>query len=109
MNVVLIGGMDRLERQYINEAKRFGIVLKVYTKSRNEIESRIKNVDAVVIFTNKISHGVKSVVMTMAKSKGIPVLLQHSCGICTLRNCLSCLKEREEGKKFVEQAPFQAG
>lgn len=109
INIALIGGMDRLERQYIDEAKKLGIVLKVYTKSLNEIEAKIKNVDAMVIFTNKVSHGVKGVVMTTAKSRGIPVLLQHSCGICTLRNCLRCLKKREEGKKSVEQAPFQPG
>ncbi len=37
MCVALIGGMDRLERDYINinEAERLGVELKVYTKSEN--------------------------------------------------------------------------
>ncbi len=59
MCVALIGGMDRLKRHYINEAKQFGVELKVFTKHKTGISSRIKNVDAVVIFTNKVSHRAK--------------------------------------------------
>ena len=91
MCVALIGGMDRLERNYINEAQRLGVELKVYTKSETGIASKIKHVDAVVIFTNKVSHKIKKEVMNIAKAKNIPVFQYHSCGICTLRNCLSCL------------------
>lgn len=91
MCVALIGGMDRLERNYISEAQRLGIDLKVYTKSETGIASKIKNVDAVIIFTNKISHQAKREVMNIAKQRNIPVFMYHSCGICTLRNCLSCL------------------
>ena len=91
MCVALIGGMDRLERNYINEAERLGVELKVYTKSETGIASKIKHVDAVVIFTNRVSHQVKKEVMNTAKAKNIPVFQYHSCGICTLRNCLSCL------------------
>ena len=92
MCVALIGGMDRLKRHYINEAKQFGVGLKVFTKHKTGIPSRIKNVDAVVIFTNKVLHRAKKEVMNIAKTKRIPVLMYHSCGICTLRNCLNCLK-----------------
>lgn len=92
MCVALIGGMDRLERQYIAEAEKFGVVLKVYTKPEKTLTAKIKNTDAVIIFTNKISHKAKTEVMNTAKSKNIPVFMHHSCGICTLRVCLSCLK-----------------
>ncbi len=67
MCVALIGGMDRLERHYISEAERMGIDLKVYTKSETGIASKIKNVDAVVIFTNKVSHKARKEAMSMAK------------------------------------------
>ena len=93
MCVALIGGMDRLERNYISEAERMGVDLKVYTKSETGIASKIKNVDAVVIFTNKISHKAKREVTSIAKAKNIPVFMYHSCGICTMRDCLNCLKK----------------
>ncbi|MCX8028275.1 MAG: DUF2325 domain-containing protein, partial [Thermodesulfovibrionales bacterium] len=92
MCVALIGGIDRLGVNYRNEAQKIGIDLRVYTKSETGLNSKVRNVDAFVIFTNKISHQLKREVMVLAKTKKIPVFLYHSCGICTLRECLSCLK-----------------
>lgn len=94
MCVALIGGMDRLERHYINEAARFGIDLRVFTKPRANTMLRIKNVDALVIFTNKVSHRMKNEVMEIARAKDIPVFMYHACGICTLRNCFNCIKNK---------------
>lgn len=94
MCVALIGGMDRLERHYIHEAGKSGIELKVFTKHKRML-SKIRNVDAIVIFTNKVSHNAKKEVMDLAKAKKIPVYMYHSCGICTLRNCIRCLKNRQ--------------
>ena len=91
MCVALVGGMDRLERHYINEAERFGVELKVFTKFEVNIALKIKNVDALVILTNKVSHGARKEAMDIAKAGNIPVLMRHSCGICTLRDCLDCL------------------
>ncbi len=101
MCVALIGGMDRLKRNYIIEAEKVGIYLKVYTRSEISITSKVKNVDAVVIFTNKISHKAKMEVMKTAKAKNIPVFMYHSCGICTLRDCLNCIKVAVEGANNV--------
>lgn len=92
MCVALIGGMDRLERQYKNEAERIGINLKVFTKPESEMVSKIKHVDALLIFTNKVSHKAKREVMNTAKSNCIPVFMHHSCGVCTLRDCLIRIK-----------------
>lgn len=94
MCIAVIGGMDRLERDYINEAEKFGIRLKVYTKPETNITSKIKNVDWLVIFTNKVSHRAKKEAMGIAKSRNIPVLMCHSCGICTMRDCLNCISEK---------------
>ena len=102
MCVALIGGMDRLKRNYISEAERMGIDLKVYTKSETGIASKVKNVDALVIFTNKVSHKAKREVMSIAKAKNIPVFMYHSCGVCTLRDCLNCLTEERRGQRRKE-------
>jgi hypothetical protein len=90
-NVALIGGMDRLRRHYIEEAGKSGVNLRVFSQSENNIGAKIQKLDALVIFTNKISHQVKTEAMQVAKSNNIPVLMSHSCGVCSLRECIECL------------------
>jgi len=91
MSITLIGGMDRLERHYIHEAEKFGIELQVFNTSEIGIASKMKNADAVVIFTNKVSHRARKEVMNTARSRNIPVYQYHSCGVCTLRECFNCI------------------
>lgn len=91
MCVAVIGGMDRLERSYKAEAGRQGVELRVFTQSRTGLGRRLKAVDAVVVFTGKVSHRMKNEAVSAAKSKNIPVIMAHSCGVCTLRECLGRL------------------
>lgn len=92
MSILLLGGMDRLERHYLNEASLRGIKLKVFTKPTKDIGKKIGNVDAIVIFTDKVSHSVKYEIVNFARENGIPYFMYHSCGLCTLRRCLDCIK-----------------
>lgn len=94
MCIAVLGGMDRLEREYINEAEKLGIRLKVYTKAQKGMASKIKNVDCMIIFTNKVSHSAKLEAINVAKSMKIPVFMFHSCGVCTFRNCLNCIVKK---------------
>jgi hypothetical protein len=91
MCIALIGGMDRLERHYVREADKFGISLKVFNRSETAFTSKVRTADAVVLFTNKVSHRARIEVMSAARSADIPVYQYHSCGVCTLRNCFQCL------------------
>lgn len=92
MCIALIGGMDRLEKHYQDEAVRAGVDLQVFTRSQVNIGAKLKKADAVVIFTNKVSHQVKKEAMNAAKLNNIPVFMHHSCGVCTLRDCLNCIQ-----------------
>ena len=98
MSVVVIGGMDRLKSHYVREAEKFGISLKVHTKHTVGLTAKIRHTNAVVIFTNKVSHRAKKEVMNVMKGRGIPVYMYHSCGVCTLRNCFNCLMNERGGK-----------
>ncbi|MBU5613037.1 DUF2325 domain-containing protein [Geomonas azotofigens] len=91
MCIALIGGMDRLGKHYLEEAERAGVKLQFFSTSETNIASKLKKADAMVIFTNKVSHRVKIEAMQVAKAKNIPVLMEHACGVCTFRNCLQCL------------------
>jgi DNA-binding MurR/RpiR family transcriptional regulator len=97
MCIALIGGMDRLEKHYREEAERAGITLQVFSKSQTNIAAKLKKADAMVIFTNKVSHRVKVEAMQVAKARAIPVIMQHACGVCTLRNCLECFAAKSPG------------
>jgi len=91
MCIALVGGMERLERHYLKEGERAGVDLRVFNSSEVNIGSKIRNVDAMVIFTNKVSHRVKTEAMKQAKANDIPVFMHHACGVCTLRECLNCM------------------
>jgi hypothetical protein len=91
MCLAVIGGMDRLQRHYREEADRTGVELRIFNRSEANLAAKLNNVDALVIFTNKISHRARNEAVTVARRKEIPVFMYHSCGVCTLRNCLNCL------------------
>lgn len=92
MSVALIGGISRLEREYLNEAEKLGIELCVFNESKRPMNGKLKNAEAVVIFTNKVSHQARNAALSVAKSNGIPVYMHHACGVCTLRECLKCIR-----------------
>lgn len=92
MSIVLVGGMERLEKHYLGEAEKFGIKLTVFNQDKTGLAASIRNKDAVVLFTNKVSHRCRQKVMTLARSNDIPVFMFHSCGLCTLRECFHCLR-----------------
>lgn len=92
MSIVLVGGMDRLADKYQLEAKRCGMDLRIFSQSEQKMSTSIKGADAVVIFTNKISHHARNEAVGAAKKHGVPIFMHHACGVCTLRECLNCLK-----------------
>ena len=92
MSIVLVGGMDRLSGQYRKEAERLGMNLRIFSQAEQGMGNKIKNADALVIFTNKISHRAKNEAVSAAKTNGIPLFMHHSCGVCTFRECIKCLQ-----------------
>lgn len=97
MCIGLIGGMDRLERHYREEANRFDIDLKVFSQWRKNLSKKLNSLDALVVFTDKVSHMAKKEAMEVARSRDIPILMFHSSGLSTFRNCLESIKNN--GKK----------
>lgn len=95
MSVALIGGMERLGRRYRVEAESLGIELHVFNEAATGLAGRVAGMDAVVIFTNKVSHRAKKEAATIARARNIPLVMSHSCGVCTLRHCLNCFKNKE--------------
>ncbi len=98
MCIGLIGGMDRLERHYIKEADRIGVHLKVFSQWEKNLSRKINSLDALVVFTNKVSHMARKEAMDVSKCRKIPILMFHSCGLSTFRNCLELIRNRKKGE-----------
>jgi len=94
MCIALIGGIDRIGKHYLEEGAHAGVELRVFSQSEVNLVAKLKHVDGMVVFTNKVSHRAKIEALKAAKAHGIPVLLRHSCGVCTLRECLGCFKDK---------------
>ncbi len=88
MTAAIIGGMDRLQPHYRKTAKKAGFRLKMFTGKENSINGRLGKIDLMIIFTNKISHTTRKNAFDAAKAENIPVLMCHSCGVSTLKECL---------------------
>lgn len=91
MSIVLVGGMDRLGDKYLKEARELGMDLKIFSQAKQHMKKRIEHADAVVIFTNMISHQARHDAYNAARKQGIPVVMHHTCGVCTFRECLNGL------------------
>ncbi len=97
MCVAVIGGMTRLRRDYEERAAAYGIDLRIFTVWTTGMADRLKNVDAILVFTGKTSHSIRDAAVRIAKTRDIPVLMMHSCGISSLRSCLGSLVSGQRG------------
>jgi hypothetical protein len=86
--------MDRLQKHYLQEAEKLGVDLRIFTRSENNMEAKIGHSQAVVIFTNKISHQARNQAVNSASMREIPVFMSHNCGVCALRDCINCIKKQ---------------
>lgn len=80
--------MDRLHKDYIAAAKEKGHSLKCISRNERNFTDKIGNPDAMIVFTNKISHEAKRKAVQVAGSRNIPLQMVHSCGVSSLRECL---------------------
>lgn len=98
MCVALVGGMDRLKREYENAARLCGIKLKIFTGKESCLVDKMGCPDMAILFTSMISHNARSEVMQRSKSLGIPVTFLHSNGVSGLRSCLQeIISQKKEG------------
>lgn len=98
MSIVLVGGMTRLEARYREEARKHGHELHVFSQANARMAARIRTSDAMILFTNKISHHARNEAVLAAKKDDVPIFMFHSCGLCTLRDCLRCLGSSGESQ-----------
>jgi hypothetical protein len=84
----MVGGMDRLHREYIEAAKSLGVALKVFNGQERSIEKQLGGADMLILCTGKVSHSARREALKHAESNCIPVRMMHSAGVSSLRCCI---------------------
>ena len=88
MSIVVLGGHERMERDYINIGKKYGCKIKIFTKMQGDLSKRIGNPDYVVMFTDVVSHKIVNTANKVLKKKNIPSLKLHKSSVQTLEDAL---------------------
>ena len=73
MSIVIIGGHDRMVRQYETICKKHNCKAKIFTQMPSCLNKKIGNPDLVVLFTNTVSHKMVRCAVSEAKNKNIEV------------------------------------
>lgn len=105
MCIAVIGGVRRLEPHYLREAERMGIELRLFNDPGRDVTDKLHRTDAMIIFTNMVSHKARRLAQKAARLHDIPVFMHHACGVCTLRECLGCLMLLKRDDKVVAALP----
>ena len=88
MSVVIVGGHDRMVRQYMDICKKFKCNAKVFTQMPSNFKSQIGKADLVVFFTSTVSHKMVKGATQEAKKRNIVITHSHSSSSCALTKIL---------------------
>ena len=92
MSVVIVGGHDRMVRNYKDICKNFKYKVKVFTQMPADFKNKIGNADLLVLFTNNVSHKMVSGAIQEAKKNNISIVHSHSSSSCALKKILEDFK-----------------
>ena len=94
MSVVIVGGHDRMVRQYSDICREYSCTSKVYTQPKTNLESIIGSPDLIILFTNPVSHTMAKAARTRASQSNIRLVQSHSGSGSSLRTILKSHLEK---------------
>ncbi len=89
MSVVIIGGNERMKRQYEEICQSYGCSAKVYTKENGAIKKKIGCPDLLICFSKTVSHKMVNAAKQEAKKVGFPIEHCHSSSSSALSEVLA--------------------
>lgn len=89
MSVVIVGGNERMERQYKELCEKYHCRVKVLTKMTGTFQNKIGNPDLMVLFTNTMSHKMIRGALNETKGLGTVIARCHSSSMTALRGVLN--------------------
>ena len=88
MSVVIIGGHDRMVREYKEICENHKYKAKVFTQMKTGLDKLIGRPDLLILFTNTVSHKMVNTAIQEAKRNNIPVARIHSSSASALHSVL---------------------
>ena len=100
MSVVIVGGNERMERQYEQICKNYGYKAKIFTKEAGSLKRKIGQPDLMVVFTNTVSHSMTLCALQEGKKCGTCIERIHTSSATALHeilkeHCENCLRNGE--------------
>ncbi|MCI8342178.1 MAG: DUF2325 domain-containing protein [Firmicutes bacterium] len=89
MSVVIVGGHDKMARQYMDICKEYNCKAKVFTQMPGNFKKQIGKADLLVLFTSTVSHMMVSGAVKEAKKSSISVAHSHSSSGFALKKILN--------------------
>lgn len=87
MSVVIVGGNERMERQYKDLCQEYCCNAKVYTKESG-MSGKVGAPDLLVLFTGTMSHKMLQGTLRAVKGKDMVIARSHSSSLAALRGIL---------------------
>ncbi len=108
-HVLVVGGLDRLERAIEALGAELGYVLEshhgdVRGRGARELESKIGRADLILVFTSIISHGGMSLAKKHARATGKELHIIRGGGIAAMREILSAKKAHAHIGRGIQAA-----
>ena len=88
MSIVIIGGHDRMVRQYHDICKAYKCKAKVFTQMAGDLKKQMGKPDLFVLFTNTVSHKMVTLDRVLAKRNNIEVVRCHTSSRAALEEIL---------------------
>lgn len=89
MSVVIVGGNERMVREYKEICKDYGYKAKVFAKMTADFKRKIGTPDLIVLFTNTVSHKLVHSAVQEGERAGADILRCHSSSSCALKKALA--------------------
>lgn len=87
MSVVIVGGNERMERNYADLCKSYSCKVKVFTKTSGSMKN-VGSPDLVILFTGTVSHKMLRSLQSEIKGKGVKIARSHSGSLSALKGIL---------------------
>ena len=95
MNVVIVGGNERMVCQYSEICKNYGCKAKIFAKEHT-LKKKLGCPDLLILFTNTVSHAMVNSVMKEAKRNNVPIARVRSSSATALDQALFSFREAQE-------------
>lgn len=89
MSVVIVGGNDKMIRQYEDLCKNYKCKAKVFTQPSSNLREKIGRPDLMILFTNTVCHKMIVTATQIAGKNNIEIARSHSSSATALKKILS--------------------